>query len=649
MTFVSYAQNFEDVMLWRALNDVAQGQYLDIGAQDPDVDSVSRAFYEAGWLGIHVEPTPAYAAKLRVSRPNEVVIEAAVSDAAGPIEFFEIEGTGISTGRPDIAEHHARSGLRPRKILIPTIRLDALLRTIKGDLHWLKVDVEGMESDVLRSWGDSPARPWLLVIESTFPNSQRATHEDWIEYVRQRGYREVFYDGLSRYFLHRSQGHREAAFSAPPNVFDCFSITQDHFSADALRRKLQEADERFCGELECAAALRDAAEASAAVAIQSEQQARNELAVAAAKEISLLTRIADAEREYAVKIDSLWREHRAAEASLRDDFKAANHELQQALKTLRYSDSEARAELARTEERAKGLERDLIRKEQEHQQFGREREQRDTEIAALTADLGRAETLMRDVLRAPLDGWQRIGRQLRLSRTSPAIEALDGWLARNVERRSSGDKQFLAENPNNGGVPRMNSKNPYLRANSLVELLDWDDLDFVRCAYVTVLGRQPDPTGEAYYANRIRRGHSKMEILWQLRRSPEGPSHDPGIAGLDRALRRARWERSRAGWLVRPFTHGGVEGASARPYRVLVNKVGRLEANQVDLATGIENAIATFQREMAELSKREVSSLQKVQQVDAEAANEVLRFLESQTYGQISPTTQRIFRKLIAA
>ena len=57
MTFVSYAQNFEDVMLWRALSDVKQGHYIDIGAQDPVINSVSLAFYEAGWRGIHVEAT----------------------------------------------------------------------------------------------------------------------------------------------------------------------------------------------------------------------------------------------------------------------------------------------------------------------------------------------------------------------------------------------------------------------------------------------------------------------------------------------------------------------------------------------------------------------------------------------------------------
>ena len=45
MSFVSYSQNFEDVMLWRALKYVENGFYIDIGSQDPVIDYVSLAFY----------------------------------------------------------------------------------------------------------------------------------------------------------------------------------------------------------------------------------------------------------------------------------------------------------------------------------------------------------------------------------------------------------------------------------------------------------------------------------------------------------------------------------------------------------------------------------------------------------------------------
>lgn len=86
--FISYAQNFEDVMLWRALKHVERGLYIDLGAQDPVVDSVSLAFHERGWKGIHVEPTSHYAQLLRDQRRGDTVIEAAISNVGDMITFL---------------------------------------------------------------------------------------------------------------------------------------------------------------------------------------------------------------------------------------------------------------------------------------------------------------------------------------------------------------------------------------------------------------------------------------------------------------------------------------------------------------------------------------------------------------------------------
>ena len=56
MPINSYAQNFEDVMLFRALGHVKKGFYLDIGAGEPEIDSVTKLFYSLGWTGVNVEP-----------------------------------------------------------------------------------------------------------------------------------------------------------------------------------------------------------------------------------------------------------------------------------------------------------------------------------------------------------------------------------------------------------------------------------------------------------------------------------------------------------------------------------------------------------------------------------------------------------------
>ena len=103
LPFTSYAQNLEDVILWRALKHISPGFYVDIGAGDPFVDSVSFAFYERAWRGIHVEPLPYCAAKLRQARPDDEVIEAAIAKEPGTLIFFDVPSwTELSTATVDL-------------------------------------------------------------------------------------------------------------------------------------------------------------------------------------------------------------------------------------------------------------------------------------------------------------------------------------------------------------------------------------------------------------------------------------------------------------------------------------------------------------------------------------------------------------------
>lgn len=223
---ISYAQNFEDVMLWRALSHVQGGRYVDVGAQSPDVDSVSRLFHEHGWNGVHVEPTPAYAGQLRERRPDEVVLQVAVSDKPGILRFFDILETGLSTMDEAIAAEHREAGFQVGEIRVPAITLDAVLEQIPdADIHWLKIDVEGAEARVVDGWSTSTKRPWVVVIESTRPLSTEQTHLEWEPAVLAKGYAFAYFDGLNRFYV--SQEHPELmdAFNCGPNVFDDFSLS----------------------------------------------------------------------------------------------------------------------------------------------------------------------------------------------------------------------------------------------------------------------------------------------------------------------------------------------------------------------------------------------------------------------------------------
>jgi FkbM family methyltransferase len=177
-----------------------------------------------GWRGIHVEATQVYADLLQRDRPDETIIQAAVSDRHGTLTFYEIPDTGISTGDPAIAEMHRLKGFSVKQTLVPTTTLaDILALAGHREIHWLKIDVEGMEKLVLKGLDLLQNKPWVLVIESTAPNSQISNHGELEENVLSAGYEFAYFDGLSRFYVLAELRKLKSKLLIPPNIFDVFS------------------------------------------------------------------------------------------------------------------------------------------------------------------------------------------------------------------------------------------------------------------------------------------------------------------------------------------------------------------------------------------------------------------------------------------
>jgi FkbM family methyltransferase len=638
MTFVSYAQNFEDVLLWRALQDVEGGRYLDVGAHDPTADSVSLSFYLAGWRGIHIEPTAAYAERLRAARPDEIVIEAAVSSSPGPINFYEFPDTGLSTGDADVAESHRKIGYESRLISVPCVRLESLFELADGDIHWMKIDVEGLEADVLRSWGQCPQRPWVVVVEATFPMSQRVSSQLWEDELKRRDYREVHFDGLNRYYLHQNRQELADHFAIPPNVFDFFNITAAHFCAGQIVRDYESRLESSTAATGVATAERDDALNHAGAVHRrfeaAENQYKESLALASAERERLLVnasamvdRLVESERRSREGVDQLWREHSLATTALHRLHQKDRDCLLTALEDARSSAALAAVDMARDHSReVRRLEDDLLstterlisqhrheegqlraalaseldlereRATQDRQadrliitalqnsladfQEGaahaereakskvrdlaaaRDKEQAEAAQARINAQqarsevysvraqaakrlselrlvMERAQTLIEAAISEPPQRWQRIGQALGFARPSPSLRNLRSW-SMSVAETSEGIRYTLHKNGElMESLALPEGRHAHVPATSINELLCRHDMDFVRCAYVTLLGREPDPTGQAYYAERLRVGLAKMQILSELRLSKEGRERPQAFPKMDLELAKA--------------------------------------------------------------------------------------------------------------
>ncbi|MDT7521967.1 FkbM family methyltransferase [Rhodoferax sp. TBRC 17198] len=249
MKLISYAQNFEDVMLWRALKHIENGFYIDVGAAWPDEHSVTKLFYLAGWTGINVEPNPQFHVKLNSVRTKDINLPVAVSDKAGQVSMNFIKDTGLSTASSEIAAMHVAAGWQVSPQLVELKTLAEICKDHlpkKQEINFLKIDVEGFEESVIRGNDWSQYRPWIVVVEATLPMSQVESFASWESILFAAKYTFVYADGLNRFYVSEEHLELASAFKYPPNVFDEFSLCTAVIAeeeAQQARVRAQQAEE----------------------------------------------------------------------------------------------------------------------------------------------------------------------------------------------------------------------------------------------------------------------------------------------------------------------------------------------------------------------------------------------------------------------
>lgn len=257
MTMISYAQNQEDVLLSRLFPPGRPGFYIDAGANDPVVDSVTKHFYDLGWKGINVEPASHPFERLLQQRERDVNLNVGLSDKEGTLAFYEFpaELPGSSTFSLGQAEWHHDSGMPFVEREVPVTTLARICEEhVTGTIDFLTVDTEGHERQVLEGGDWARWRPRVVVVEATQPNTLIPTHGEWEHVLTGADYLFATFDGLNRFYVRKEDEDLLPALAAPANVCDDFVPFRYSRAISELRTNL-DASERH---LAAARALNDA-------------------------------------------------------------------------------------------------------------------------------------------------------------------------------------------------------------------------------------------------------------------------------------------------------------------------------------------------------------------------------------------------------
>lgn len=235
-----YSQNFEDLYLHRLFSSVDKGFYVDIGASDHSLHSVTACFYEQGWRGINVEPVAESYTTLCHHRPEDTNLNLAVAPSSDSV--VEIAVCGDS---PGFVGHHRvytgnsienpvsySAGGQAQTRVVDACTLRAVFDRYIGiqSINFLKIDIEGKEFDALESL-DLPSlpahlRPQVILLEVTIPSTQLdAPHRKLCRsLLESNDYKHLFFDGLNDYYCESSLFEIYKPLMLPPSLFDkpCF-------------------------------------------------------------------------------------------------------------------------------------------------------------------------------------------------------------------------------------------------------------------------------------------------------------------------------------------------------------------------------------------------------------------------------------------
>ena len=199
-----YSQNDEQTYILNYFANHAPGHLLDIGANDGQTLSNSRALIEyKDWSGLLVEPSPTAFNKLNsLYKDNDLVecLNVAIANEKGRIEFYDME-SHLGNGDTSLLSTAVAAELPKwaattefKKIKVKAVTYAEIVDTY----DFITIDCEGLDLDVLRQIDLKHTQ--MVCVEH---NSVRDVRNAIIDYCGKAGLTKKIYECMENVIMAR--------------------------------------------------------------------------------------------------------------------------------------------------------------------------------------------------------------------------------------------------------------------------------------------------------------------------------------------------------------------------------------------------------------------------------------------------------------
>lgn len=187
----SYSQSGEDMILNTIFWEVKSGFYVDVGANNPIVNSNTHFFYKKGWSGINIDALPGSMQNFNRIRPRDINLEIPISDKEEKLNYYMFSRSFYNSFLKESDGFQNDVLIEIRELQTKTLSwiLDNYLNN--KEIDFLTIDVEGLDFQVLKSNNWSKYRPKVLIIELFADEIESVKASTIINFLKEKGY--IFY------------------------------------------------------------------------------------------------------------------------------------------------------------------------------------------------------------------------------------------------------------------------------------------------------------------------------------------------------------------------------------------------------------------------------------------------------------------------